>query len=61
MIEMSETRLEERDQVVWIVDLGGKIMQLASKKIIDLITKIIDNMQLYFPEMLYRYSLKDQG
>jgi hypothetical protein len=55
MIELSETKLEERDQVVWIVDLGGKIMQLASKKILDLIIKIVDNLQKYFPEMIYRY------
>lgn len=61
MIELSETKLEERDQVVWIVDLGGRIMQLASKKILDQISKIIDNLQKYFPEMLYRYFLNDKG
>lgn len=54
MLELSERVLEERDQVVWIVDLAGKIMQLASKKTLELLEKIIDNLQRYFPEMLHR-------
>jgi len=37
---------------VWIVDLSGKIMQLASKRILDWIEKIIVNAQKYFPNML---------
>jgi hypothetical protein len=37
---------------VWIVDLSGKIMQLASKRILDWIEKIINNSQKYFPNLL---------
>jgi hypothetical protein len=37
---------------VWIVDLSGKIMQLASKRILDWIEKIINNSQKYFPDLL---------
>lgn len=44
--------LEEREQVVWIVDLSGKIMQLASKRILDSVYKIVANLQKYFPDML---------
>jgi carbon monoxide dehydrogenase subunit G len=46
--------LDEREQIVWIVDLGGKIMQLASKKILDALQKIIANAQKYFPDILHR-------
>ena len=54
MLELSEKHLYEKDQVIWIVDLSGKIMQLASKKMIDTLHKIIDNLQNYFPDILYR-------
>ncbi len=54
MLELSERHLSEKDQVIWIVDLSGKIMQLASKKMIDTLHKIIDNLQNYFPDILYR-------
>ena len=55
MLKLSEEVLEEKDQVIWIVDLNGKIMQLASKKILELLSKIIKNLQTYFPDILYRY------
>lgn len=54
MLELSENKLEEGDQIIWIVDLKGKIMQLASKKVIDIVTRIAVNVQKFFPEILYR-------
>jgi hypothetical protein len=53
LISLSE-RLEEKEQLVWIVDLSGKIMQLASKKILDALSKIILNLQRYFPNILHK-------
>jgi len=32
-------------------------MQLASKKVIDQLVKIIRNLQTYFPDVLYRYAM----
>jgi hypothetical protein len=61
LLHLSEEILGEKDQVIWIVDLEGKIMQLASKKILDALAKIISNLQTYFPELLYRYLLPEQG
>ena len=54
MLQLSEGVLEEKDQVIWIIDLNGKIMQLASKKILDLLGKIVKNLQTFFPDILYR-------
>lgn len=54
MIDLSENRLDEKDQIIWIIDLNGKIMQLASKKVIEQLIKIIQNLQTYFPDILYR-------
>lgn len=59
LIHISERVLEEKEQIVWIIDLNGKIMQLASKKILDALQKIIENVQKYFPGMLYRYNFWD--
>jgi hypothetical protein len=53
LIRLSE-RLEEKEQLVWIVDLSGKIMQLASKKILDALSKIILNLQRFFPNILHK-------
>lgn len=36
------------------MDLQGKIMQLASKKLLSLIGRIIRNLQTYFPNILYK-------
>ena len=55
MLDLSEHHLEEKDQIIWIIDLSGKIMQLASKKIIEQLGKVIYNLQTYFPDILYRY------
>lgn len=54
MIDLSENHLDEKDQIIWIIDLNGKIMQLASKKVIEQLIKIIQNLQTYFPDILYR-------
>jgi hypothetical protein len=56
LIKISEHVVDEREQIVWIFDLNGKIMQLASKKILDSLHKIIDTVQKYFPALLYRYA-----
>jgi hypothetical protein len=55
LLRISEHVIEEREQIIWIIDLNGKIMQLASKKILDCLQKIIATVQKYFPELLYRY------
>lgn len=54
LLRISEEVVGEKEQVIWIIDLSGKIMQLASKKILDFLQKIIANLQTYFPELLYR-------
>lgn len=54
LLRISEEVVGEKEQVIWIIDLSGKIMQLASKKILDFLQKIITNLQTYFPELLYR-------
>lgn len=43
-------------QVIWIIDLNGKIMQLASKKNMELLNVIIGNASKYFPHLLHRYN-----
>ena len=55
MLGIVEQVLEERDQIIWIIDLSGKIMQLASKKILEALDKIISNLNHFFPDVLYRY------
>jgi|LakMenE01Jun11ns_1017448.scaffolds.fasta_scaffold9609631_1 hypothetical protein len=55
LIYLSEKIVAEKEQIVWIIDLNGKIMQLASKKILESLQKIIVNLQRFFPELLYRY------
>ena len=57
MLGIVEQVLEERDQIIWIIDLSGKIMQLASKKILEALDKIIANLNHFFPDVLYRYYL----
>lgn len=54
LIKISEHIIEEKEQLIWIIDLNGKIMQLASKKILDLLHKIILTLQRYFPDILHR-------
>lgn len=56
LLHLSEEVLGEREQLVWIIDLNGKIMQLASKKLLDSLQKIIATAQKYFPELLSRYA-----
>lgn len=41
MLFLSEKVLKEKEQVVWVVDLSGKIMQLASKRIYALLYKFL--------------------
>lgn len=52
LLHISERVLNEKEQVIWVFDLQGKIMQLASKKTLSLLEKIIENVQKYFPEIL---------
>lgn len=33
LIYLSDHILHEKEQVIWIIDLSGKIMQLATKKV----------------------------
>lgn len=56
LIKISEHIIEEKEQLIWIIDLNGKIMQLASKKILDLLHKIILTLQRYFPDILHRWA-----
>ena len=55
LLELSEEILEEQEQVIWIVDLGGKIMQLAGKRNLEWVSRIVTLAQRFFPLMLYRY------
>jgi hypothetical protein len=55
MLHISEHVLKEKEQVIWIIDLAGKIMQLASKRTYKLLEKIIPNLQKYFPGILAKY------
>lgn len=32
MLHISEKVLREKEQIIWVIDLTGKIMQLASKR-----------------------------
>jgi len=57
LIHLAEEVLGEGEQVVWIFDLNGKLMQLASKKILEAVKVAIDNAVKYFPLMLHRYHL----
>lgn len=54
LIHLSESILKEKEQIIWIIDLSGKIMQLASKKMYNNIEKIIINSQKYFPGLLHK-------
>ena len=54
LCQIAEEYLGERQQVVWVIDLNGKIMQLASKKNMELLQTVIENAAKYFPGMLYR-------
>ncbi len=53
LIYLAEKVLREDEQVVLIVDLSGKIMQLASKKILDALERVISNASKFFPLMLH--------
>lgn len=52
MLSISEKILKEKEKVIWIIDLSGKIMQLASKRVYSLIDKFIPMLEKFFPEML---------
>ena len=54
LLYLSENVLKEKEQVIWILDLSGKIMQLASKKTYAIVEKIILGAQKYFAGMLYK-------
>jgi hypothetical protein len=41
LCQLAEEYLGDRQQVVWIVDLNGKILHLASKKNMELLQTII--------------------
>ena len=49
LLFLAEELLAKDEQVIWVIDIGGKIMQLASKKILDALTSIITTAQHYFP------------
>ena len=55
MCHLAEEVIGDKQQVVWIVDLNGKIMQLASKKNMEVLNNVVDNAVKYFPQMLHRY------
>jgi hypothetical protein len=54
LIELAEEVLGVSEQVIWVIDLEGKIMQLASKKILDALAVIIANAEKFFPLMLHK-------
>ena len=54
---MAEEVLGEGEQIVWVIDLSGKLMQLASKKILEAVQVVIGNATKYFPLMLNRYEI----
>lgn len=56
LLHLSEQVLAEREQLVWIIDLNGKIMQLASKRLLDSLQKIIAVAHKHFPGLLSRYA-----
>ena len=55
MCHLAEEVTGDKQQVVWIVDLNGKIMQLASKKNMEVLNNVVENAVKYFPHMLHRY------
>ena len=61
LLQLSERVLGEQDQLVWVVDLGGKIMQLASKKMLEALHQLISNATTFFPNMLYKYFSPHPG
>ena len=54
LLVLAEELLAKDEQVIWVIDLAGKIMQLASKKILDALTSIITTAQHYFPLLLHK-------
>ena len=52
LYHISEQVLQQKQTVVWIFDLTGKIMQLASKKVINILKKILEVSIKYFPGMV---------
>jgi hypothetical protein len=54
LLHINEQVLKEKEAVIWIVDLTGKIMQLASKRVYNSLEKIIVNAQKYFPGLLHK-------
>lgn len=54
LIHIAEHVLEEKQKVIWVIDVGGKIMQLASKKNYVLLEKIVNHSQKYFPGILHK-------
>lgn len=54
LLHLSEKVLKEKEQIIWIFDLSGKIMQLASKKTYGILERIILGAQKYFPGILYK-------
>lgn len=57
MLHITERIIKEKEQIIWILDFTGKIMQLASKKMLDVLARIIRNLQTYFPELLQKSSI----
>lgn len=54
LVFLSEHVLQQKEKVIWIIDLAGKIMQLASKKTYVLLDKIVAYSQKYFPGLLHK-------
>lgn len=61
MLHLSQSVLKEKEQVIWIIDLAGPILQLASKKVYLIIEKITINLQKYFPHILHKYPSSNSG
>ena len=54
LLYLAEHALKDKERVVWVIDLSGKIMQLASKKNNNIVEKIVKNAQKYFPGLLHK-------
>lgn len=55
LLHISENVLQDGQKVIWVIDLSGKILQLACKKTYNIVDRVVKHVQNYFPGMLHRY------
>ena len=55
MLNLTEEIMREKERLVWVFDLSGKIMQLASKKVYGILARVIRNVTDHFPRVLEKY------